>query len=66
MENYPLFGYQAFVTEINLIQVFVVDIAWIVFIIEHPLARKKLQTLFKCPTVRANSVTPVTIELQEL
>ena len=44
-ESYPVFGYQAFVSASQLIQLSVLDIALIMIIIQRPTAKKRLRML---------------------
>ena len=45
--DYPLFGYVSQVNPSELIQIFVIDLLWMMIIIQHPIARKKLAHLVK-------------------
>ena len=49
--DYPLFGYVSQVNPSELIQIFVIDLLWMMIIIQHPVARNKLfhfNTRFLC------------------
>jgi len=45
--DYPLFGYVSQVNPSQLIQLIVIDLLWMMIIIQHPIARKKLVQLIK-------------------
>ena len=46
-KDYSLFGYVSVVPPSQIIQLIVIDLLWMMIIIQHPIARKKLVHLFK-------------------
>ena len=46
-KDYPLFGYVSVVPPSQLIQLIVIDLLWLMIIIQHPIARKKFFHLVK-------------------
>ena len=46
-KDYPLFGYVSVVPPSQIIQLIVIDLLWMMIIIQHPIARKKLVHLVK-------------------
>ena len=42
MKDYPFFGYISVVPPSQIIQLIVIDLLWMMIIIQHPIARNKL------------------------